>query len=85
MKVSDEHRRLRIKNIETDPPYLHVSVTPLSIDKPDAGLYVILVEVPKDAPAGSYMGPGYGKLRIATDHPAAPEIKFDVLFAVSAE
>ena len=85
MKVADEHRHLRIKNIETDPPYLHVTVAPLSIDKLDVGLYVILVEVPKDAPPGSYMGPDYAKMRIATGHPSVPELKFDVLFAVSAE
>jgi hypothetical protein len=85
MKVADAHRHLRIKNIETNPPYLHVSVAPLSIDKPDAGLYVILVEVPKDAPPGGYMGPDYAKMRIVTDHPSVPELKFDVLFAVSAE
>ncbi len=85
MKVADEHRRLRIKNIRTEPPYLHASVAPLRIDKPDAGLYVILVEVPKDAPPGGYMGPDYAKMRIATDHPSVPELTFDVLFAVSAE
>jgi hypothetical protein len=85
MKVADEHRRLRIKNIETVPPYLHVSVEPLNINKPDAGLYTILIEVPKDAPAGGYMGPDYAKMRIVTDHPSVPELKFDVLFAVSAE
>ena len=85
MKVSDEHRRLRIKNIETVPPYLHVSVEPLNIGKPDAGLYAILVEVPKDAPSGGYMGPEFAKMRIVTDHPFVPELKFDVLFAVSAE
>jgi hypothetical protein len=85
MKVADEHRCLRIKSIETTPPYLHVSVSPLSIDRPDAGLYVILVEVPKDAPPGGYMGPDYAKMRIVTDHPSVPELKFDVLFAVSAE
>jgi hypothetical protein len=85
VKVADEHRHLRIKNIETEPPYLHVSVAPLSIDKPDTGLYVILVEVPKDAPPGGYMGPDYAKMRIVTDHPSVPELKFDVLFAVGGE
>jgi hypothetical protein len=85
MKVDDEHRRLKIKNIETDPPYLHVSVAPLNINKPDTGLYVILVEVPKDAPPGGYMGPMYAKMRIVTDHPSVPELKFDVLFAVGSE
>lgn len=85
LKVADEHRHLRIEEIQTTPPYLHVSVAPLSVDKPDAGLYVILVEVPKDAPPGGYMGPDYAKMRIVTDHPFVPELKFDVLFAVSAE
>jgi len=84
LKVHDSHRELQIGRIAAEPPFLRVEVTPYAEKARGLGLYRIDVEVPPDAPAGNYIGPGAGEIRIQTDHPLVPTVKLQVEFAVAS-
>lgn len=83
LTVSDEHRKLAIQAIEKTPEFLEVKVVPMVPDRPDSGLYWISVAIPKDAPPSNYAGNRKGEVRIFTDHPERPVLKFWVQFAIS--
>lgn len=82
LKVHDEHRILEIRRVETQPEYLRVNVAAYQEGSASLGLYKIDVEVPRDAPPGSYMGMRQGLIRIETDHPVVPVLELEVEFAV---
>jgi hypothetical protein len=81
MKVRDDHRRLEIRRVETEPGFLRVRVAPLGQGTEEAGLYRIDVEVPPDAPASNFLS-NKGVIRVLTDHPALPTLTLEVAFAV---
>jgi hypothetical protein len=81
MKVRDDHRRLLIERVETDPEFLQVEVVPLDSGNEDLGLYRIDVEIPPDAPIGDFISHP-GEFRIVSDHPKLPVLALKVAFAV---
>ena len=84
LKLRDEDTSLPIQSIESQPAFLKVSVEPHQEDnQATPGLYDLVIEVPADAPACQYMGNPLGSLRIATGHPRVPEIKLQVMLAVT--
>lgn len=82
--VRDEHAAVVVNRVEADPPWLDVRVE--AIDPAgNAGVYRIEVAVPPTAPVCTFVA-RRGRVRLVTDHPAIPEIAFDVAFAIrSAE
>ena len=82
MKIDDDHKKIDVKRIETEPAFLHAIVAPYKKDAPEKGLYRIELEIPRDAPACSRMGDFCGKIRIETDHPKLSVIELKVDFAV---
>jgi hypothetical protein len=86
LKVRGEHREIRVRNIEKSPGFLNVSVAPTTPELAKKGLYRIVLEVPREAPACNHMVPGgMGDIRVLTDHPEMPEIvRLKIAFAVTS-
>lgn len=84
LTVHDDHRSLRIKSIEKEPDFLEVEVLPMVPEKPDSGLYWVVVTIPRDAPASNHIGGRKGEVRIVTDHPELPVMSFWVQFAIAS-
>jgi hypothetical protein len=82
MKVRDDHRRLVIRRVETEPDFLCVRVAPFDAEREELGLYRIELEVPPDAPASDYFTEP-GEIRIVSDHPKLPVLSLSVAFAVA--
>ena len=82
MKINDEHRRLAVRKIVTDPAFLHVKVEPFSSASAKVGLYRIELEIPQDAPVCAYLVGRHAKIKIETDHPRAKSIELEAEFAV---
>ncbi len=82
VKVRDEHRSLRVLQIQADPDFLKAELKPLSGSAVKYGLYAVPIRVPPGAPPGSYVGPSEGTIRIATDHPHVPVLEIKVAFIV---
>ncbi|MBN1395599.1 MAG: DUF1573 domain-containing protein [Pirellulales bacterium] len=87
LKVRGDHRRITVKEIEKTPDFLKVRVFAESSEMADKGLYRVIIEVPPDAPPGSFVAPErMGTVKIVTDHPEMPEIaKLKVSFAVLSD
>ena len=84
IKVRDEDLSLPIQSIRCEPSFLKVFVEPhQEANLATPGLYDLSIEVPADAPACQYMGNPQGSIRIATNHPRVPEIKFQVMLLVT--
>lgn len=84
VRVRDEDLALPIQSIEVQPGFLKVVVEPhLEKNLAMPGLYDLVIEIPADAPACQYMGNPVGSLRITTGHPRVPEIKLQVMLAVT--
>lgn len=84
MKLRDEDLSLPITSIEVQPSFLKVTVEPhKEAERPIAGLYDLVIEVPADAPPCQYMGNPMGSLLINTGHPRVPEVKLQLLLAVT--
>ena len=84
LRVRDDDLSLPIQSIESQPAFLKVSVQPHQEESlATPGLYDLVIEVPADAPACQYMGNPQGSLRITTSHPRIPEIKMQVMLAVT--
>lgn len=81
--VRDDHRDVKIHQIETHPSFLQVQMTPHERSGGAARLYLIELEIPADAPACNYLTEK-ANVRIITDHPVAPTIEFGVAFAVAS-
>jgi hypothetical protein len=84
LTVRDDHRNLEVKSIEKTPDFLEVEVSPIVPDRPDSGLYWVNVTIPRDAPPSNYVGSRKGEVRIVTDHPEVPVMRFWVQFAVTS-
>jgi hypothetical protein len=82
LKINDEHRRLTVRKIVTDPEFLRVKVVPYSASTAKVGLYRIEIEIPQDAPACAYLVGHHAKIKIETDHPVAKSIELEAEFAV---
>ena len=82
IKIRDEHRGLAVQRIETKPDFLRVRCSPHGPEAAKIGLYRIEIEVPRDAPEGSFMGGNSGEIRVETDHPQLPVLSLKVEFAV---
>jgi hypothetical protein len=82
MKIRDEHRELAVQRIETKPDFLRVRVSPHGPKAAKIGLYRIEIEVPRDAPEGTFMAGNSGGIRIETNHPKLPVLSLHVEFAV---
>jgi len=83
MKVSDDRRWLRIRQIETEPAFLHARLVPYASGPNGAGLYRLEVEIPGDAPACACTGPHRGQVRLRTDHPRLRTIELQVDFVLT--
>jgi Protein of unknown function (DUF1573) len=84
IKLRDEDLTFPVRTIEAEPSFLKVAIQPhLEADLATPGLYDLIVEVPADAPVCQYMGNPQGSLRITTGHPRVPEIKLQVMLAVT--
>lgn len=84
VKLRDEDLSLPVQSIEAEPSFLKVAVEPhQESGRALPGLYDLVVEVPADAPVCQFMGNPLGSLRIATGHPRVPEIKLQVMLAVT--
>jgi hypothetical protein len=81
MKVSDPHPALTVRQVETEPEFLHVGVHAYPGSAASVGLYRIEVEIPCQAPACNCMGDRAGVIRLRTDHPRLPLIEWKVDFA----
>jgi len=81
VKVRDDHRRLKLQAVESEPEFLRVEFSPLAEHSEELGLYRVDVEVPPDAPPSNHLAE-MGTVRIRTDHPIVPELEFQVAFAV---
>jgi hypothetical protein len=75
-----DKRRLTIEEIESDPEFLQVRVDPVA---EKGGSYRISVWVPPDAPPSNFSSDQKAEVRIRTDHPRLPLVKFQVEFAVT--
>jgi hypothetical protein len=84
MKVRDNHRQLAIQRVETVPSFLQARVAAPNSEAGKLGLYLIDVEVPANAPTGSFLGDKKGAIRIFSDHPKYPVLTLEVAFAVSS-
>jgi len=82
VKVRDNHRALAVLGIHTRPDFVRASLAPLNADALRYGLYRLEIEVPADAPLGSWVGDSVGEVRVVTDHPENPEIVVPVAFIV---
>jgi hypothetical protein len=85
VKLSDERRRLRVQQIETEPAFLHARLVPYAGGPNGAGLYRLEVEIPGDAPACAWTGPHRGQVRLRTDHPRLRTIELQVDFVLTTE
>ena len=84
VKLRDEDLALPIRSIEVQPSFLKVAMEPhREQDLATPGLYDLVIEIPADAPTCQYMGNPLGSLRITTGHPRVPEIKLQVMLAVT--
>jgi hypothetical protein len=87
-KVRDREPSLKFRQIEVQPEYVQVRVSPVkasragAVDSAVGGLYRLEVEIPKNAPAGSHRGVKRGVLRLVPDHPRLPETDLKLEFAV---
>jgi len=82
VKISDGHRRLAIRRIETRPSFLRAALDPLQPDSPELGLYRMEIEVPPGSPPGNYQGESKGTICVETDHPLVPALRLDVEFVI---
>jgi hypothetical protein len=82
MKVNDQRRSLTVSQIEAEPEFMRVHVSPFQGESAKVGLYRIEVEIPHDAPSCNYMGTHTGVIKLKTDHPRLPVIELKVDFAV---
>jgi hypothetical protein len=78
----NEDVKVRVAGVR--PESLHVSVGPREQVSEKLQRYRIDVEVPKESPAMAHIGGLAGEIRLATDHPEAPEFRLKVDFAVVA-
>ena len=78
--VVRDHRKVTIEGIECEPRFLQVPVDPVT---ETGGTYRILVRVPPDAAPSDFSSEKRGEVRIRTDHPGVPLVKFRVEFAVT--
>jgi hypothetical protein len=80
LKVRDADE-LAIEGIESDPQFLQVRIDPVS---EKGTTYRISIRVPPDAPLSNFYSYQRGEVRIRTDHPRLPVLKFHVEFAVTS-
>lgn len=81
--VRDEQRDIQVKEIETDPDFLQVQMTPRESNGGSVRLYLVELKIPAAAPACNYLSEK-ARVRITTDHPIVPIIEFEVAFAVAS-
>jgi hypothetical protein len=84
LKLNDDRRRLSVRRIETEPPFLRASLAPFRDGADRLGLYRIDVDLPPDAPPCDFTAPHRGRIRLATDHPRLPWIELKVDFCIMA-
>lgn len=84
MKINEEPRQVKITRIESNPAFLKATVSPCTTGSNRGGVYRVEVEVPANAPLGSFLDPHSGVVRLYTNHPHLPRIELNVDFAVSA-
>ncbi len=65
IKVRGEHRKISFPQIECKPDFVKAEISPLAHE----GNYLLTVEIPRDAPVGTYGKDDETAIRITTDHP----------------
>ncbi len=85
MKVRDTDTDLALERIEVVPKFVKVTVEPQEGVGSDVGhgLYYLNVEIPRDAPACSFLGVNQGQIRLVTGHPRLPVTELKLSFAVA--
>ena len=71
-----------IERVEANPSFLRCEVTPMLANGKNVGLFRVAVEIPADAPECIYQTPHVASIRLITNHPEKPELKFYVEFSV---
>jgi hypothetical protein len=78
LKVRDELPEIGVRDIDVDPSFLRVDVTPYETATSTAGLYHLDIEVPADAPECVLLGSEPGSIRIDVDHPRIDDLSLYV-------
>ena len=82
VKVRTKNRELKTRSIQTVPSMVHVSLEPVPGIDPSAGIYKMLVEVPKDSPEQSYMGKNHGNIHIEFEDENHPTLDLKLDFSI---
>lgn len=82
VKVRDEQDELKVRQIETQPSFIDVRLTR---NPAAAGLYLLDVEVPPDAPTCTHLldEEGLGEITLQYDHPRISRTQLKLRFAVA--
>lgn len=82
LKVRDVDQDLIPTRIKCQPSFVSANIYPYEGATQSAGLSTLEIEIPKDAPACSYLGVPLGQLHIDFDHPRIRDLDLKLKFAV---
>jgi len=72
----------RIDRIVCEPSFIRCTATPMLAGGKNVGVFRVTVEIPAEAPECIYQSPECATIRLITNHPEKPELKFLVEFTV---
>jgi hypothetical protein len=76
------HQDLNISEIHARPEFLKVQVEAREQISAQLSRYKVHIDIPADAPIAHCLGAASGEIRLSTNHPDAPKLRWSVDFAV---
>lgn len=81
VKVRDNDTELTVRDLKVEPEFLKVQLVPLP-NAAVAGLYDLIVELPRETEPCSHRGDNMGTIHFDFDHPRIPKLDLLVDFSV---
>jgi hypothetical protein len=84
VEARGEHRELSLARVDTSPSFLRVSLEP-GVNAATSGLHLLKIEIPPDAPEGSYAGDDQATVTLHFDDPEYPAVTFHPDFHITRD
>ena len=84
LEARGANKQLKLARVEASPAFLQVSLVP-GVNAATSGRYLLKLEIPPDAPQGSYAGEERASVTLHFDDPGYPSVTFYPAFHITAD
>lgn len=82
LEARGENKQLKLARVAATPGFLAVSLAP-GVNAATSGRYLLKLDIPADAPEGSYAGEERGSVTLHFDDPEYPSVTFHPAFQIT--